>query len=124
MFSTEITSPTEARAGFFQLIDRVAQSHQVCIINRPDGENVALIAESDLNSLIETVYLFRSPANARHLLDSIDEYRVSEGKASEAAEAVPNGRLSPTPTPTGKLVPQSIEELRQELGIDGEEEKI
>jgi antitoxin YefM len=107
MFSTEITSPTEARAGFFQLIDRVAQSHQVCIINRRDGENVALIAESDLNSLIETVYLFRSPANARHLLDSIDEYRLSKGEAS----------------PTGKLVPQSIEELRQELGIDGEEEE-
>jgi antitoxin YefM len=101
MFSTEITSPTEARAGFFQLLDKVAQSHQVCIINRQDGENVALIAESDLNSLIETVYLFRSPANARHLLDSIDEYR------------------------SGKLVSQNIEELRQELGIDGkEEEKI
>lgn len=99
MFSTEITSPTEARAGFFQLIDRVAQSHQVCIINRRDGENVAIIAESDLNSLIETVYLFRSPANARHLLDSIDEYR------------------------SGKLVSQSIEELRQELGLDSEEEE-
>ncbi len=101
MFSTEITSPTEARAGFFQLIDRVAQSHQVCIINRRDGENVALIAESDLNSLIETVYLFRSPANARHLIDSFEEYR------------------------SGKLGSQSIEELRKELGIDGEEsEKI
>jgi antitoxin YefM len=81
------------------LIDQVAQSHQVCIINRRDGENVAIIAESDLNSLIETVYLFRSPANARHLLDLIDEYR------------------------SGRLVPQSIEELRQELDIDGEEEE-
>ena len=91
MFSTEITSPTEARAGFFQSIDRVAQSHQICIINRRDGENVALIAE--------TVYLFRSPANALHLFDSIDEYR------------------------SGKLVSQSIKELRQELGIDGEEEE-
>jgi antitoxin YefM len=101
MFTSEITSPTEARAGFFQLLDRVAQSHQICIINRRDGENVALIAESDLNSLIETVYLFRSPANARHLLDSIDEYR------------------------SGKLESQSIEELRHEIGIDGEEkEKI
>jgi antitoxin YefM len=100
MFSSEITSPTEARAGFFQLIDRVAQSHQICIINRRDGENVALIAESDLNSPIETVYLFRSPANARHLLDSIDEYRLSKGEASAEAEA--------SPTPTGKLVTQSI----------------
>ncbi|MCY7369255.1 MAG: type II toxin-antitoxin system Phd/YefM family antitoxin [Chamaesiphon sp.] len=100
MFSSEITSPTEARAGFFQLLDRVAQNHQVCIINRRDGENVALIAESDLNSLIETVYLFRSPANARRLLDSLDEFR------------------------SGKITPQSIEELQGELGFGGEEEKI
>ncbi len=99
MFSSEITSPTEARAGFFQLLDRVVQNHQVCIINRRDGENVALIAESDLNSLIETVYLLRSPANARRLFEAMDEFR------------------------SGKIALQSIEELQQELEIGGEEEK-
>jgi antitoxin YefM len=99
MFSSEITSPTEARAGFFQLLDRVAQNHQVCIINRRDGENVALIAESDLNSLIETVYLFRSPTNASRLLDSLAEMK------------------------SGQLAPQSIEELQRELSISGEEKK-
>ncbi len=100
MFAHEITSPTEARAGFFQLLDRVAENHQICIINRRDGENVAMIAESDLNSLMETVYLFRSPANARRLLDSLDEYR------------------------SGKIRSQSIEELRRELENGGKEEKI
>jgi antitoxin YefM len=100
MFSHEITSPTEARAGFFQLLDRVAENHQICVINRRDGENVAMIAESDLNSLMETVYLFRSPANARRLLDSLDEYRSS------------------------KITSQSVEELRQELENGGKEEKI
>jgi antitoxin YefM len=99
MFTSEITTPTEARAGFFQLLDRVAENHQICIINRRDGENVALIAESDLNSLIETVYLFRSPANAQRLLDSIAEVK------------------------SGSLKPQSIEELKQELGISGKEEQ-
>jgi antitoxin YefM len=98
MFTSEITTPTEARAGFFQLLDRVAENHQICIINRRDGENVALIAEADLNSLIETVYLFRSPANAQRLLDSMAE--VKSG-----------------------IVSQTIEELKQELGISGEEEK-
>jgi antitoxin YefM len=100
MFSHEITSPTEARAGFFQLLERVTENHQICIINRRDGENVAMIAESDLNSLMETVYLLRSPANARRLLDSLDEYR------------------------SGKVMSQSIEELRQELENGGKEEKI
>ena len=71
MFSYEITSPTDARKGFFQLLDQVAENHQVFIINRRGGENVALIAESDLTSLVETVYLLRTPANARRLLDAI-----------------------------------------------------
>lgn len=56
-------------------------------------ENVALIAESDLRSLVETVYLFRSSKNARHLFDAIEE------------------------STTGKIKPQSIEELKEELGI-------
>jgi antitoxin YefM len=99
MFTSEITTPTEARAGFFQLIDRVAENHQICIINRREGENVALIAESDLNSLMETVYLFRSPANAQRLLDAMAEVK------------------------SAKLVPQSIEELKQELGISGQKEQ-
>ena len=55
-----------------------------------------LIAKSDLSSCIETVYLLKSPANAHHLRKSFEEYR------------------------SGKLVSQSIEELRQELGISDE----
>jgi len=77
----------------------VFSPHQIYIINRRDGENVALISESDLTSLVETVYLFRSPTNARRLLDAIEESK------------------------TGKIKPQTIEELEQELGIEQEKEK-
>lgn len=98
MFSYEITSPTDARKGFFQLLDQVADNHQVFIINRREGENVALIAESDLTSLVETVYLLRNPANARRLLDAITESK------------------------SGNLQPQTIEKLKQELGIGSQEE--
>ena len=99
MFSYKITSPTNARNDFFKLLDLVVENHQVYIINRREGENVALIAESDLVSLVETVYLLRSPANARRLLDAIEESK------------------------TGKIHPQSLAELQQELGIEQEEEK-
>lgn len=99
MLSYKITSPTEARNDFFKLLDQVVENHQVYIINRRDGENVALIAESDLVSLVETVYLLRSPANARRLLDAIEESK------------------------TGKIQPQTIAELQQELGIEQEEKK-
>ena len=99
MLSYKITSPTDARNDFFKLLDLVVENHQVYIINRRDDENVALIAESDLVSLIETVYLLRSPANARRLLDAIEESK------------------------TGKIKPQTIAELQQELEIEQEEKK-
>ena len=99
MFSYEITSPTNARNDLFKLLDLVVANHQVYIINRRDGENVALIAESDLVSLVETVYLLRSPANASRLLEAIEESK------------------------TGKIQAQTIAELQQELGIEQKEEK-
>ena len=99
MLSYKITSPTDARNDFFKLLDLVVENHQVYIINRRDDENVALIAESDLVSLLETVYLLRSPANARRLLDAIEESKM------------------------GKIKPQTIAELQQELGIEQEEKK-
>jgi antitoxin YefM len=99
MLSYKITSPTEARNDFFKLLELVVENHQVYIINRRDAENVALIAESDLVSLLETVYLLRSPTNARRLLDAIEESK------------------------TGKIQSQTLAELQQELGIEQEEEK-
>ena len=98
MFSYKITPPTNARNDFFNLLDLVLENHQVYIINRRDDENVALIAESDLVSLVETVYLMRSPTNARRLWDAIEESK------------------------TGKIQPQTIAKLQQELGIDQEKE--
>ncbi len=99
MFSYKITSPTDARNEFFKLLDLVVENHQVYIVNRRDGENVALIAESDLMSLIETVYLLRSPANARRLFDAIEESKA------------------------GNIKPQTIAELEQELRIEPEEKE-
>ena len=99
MLSYEITSPTEARNDFFKLLEQVAENHQIYLINRREGENVALIAESDLRSLVETVYLLRSPANAHRLFEAMEESRA------------------------GKIKPQTVEALQQELGIGQEEEK-
>ncbi|MFN6476839.1 type II toxin-antitoxin system Phd/YefM family antitoxin [Nostoc sp. DedQUE07] len=99
MLFYKITSPTDARNDFFKLLELVVENHQVYMINRRDGENVALIAESDLVSLLETVYLLRSPANARRLLDAIEESK------------------------TGNIQSQTLAELQQELGIEQKEKK-
>jgi len=93
MLSYKITSPTDAKNDFFNVLDQVGENRQVYIINRREGENVALITESDLLSLVETVYQLLSPANARRLIDAIEESK------------------------TGKIEPQTIAQLQQELGI-------
>jgi antitoxin YefM len=70
---TSEISYTEAQSNLGILFDRVADSKDIIIVKR-DGKdkNVALIAEADLSSLLETVYLLRSPANAARLHGAID----------------------------------------------------
>ncbi len=75
MLSYKITSPTDARNDFFKLLDLVVENHQVYIINRRDSENVALIAESDLVSLVETVYLLRRRAAVRQRCGRVSNAR-------------------------------------------------
>lgn len=43
---------------------RVVETGEAVIITRSDGKNVALVSEAELSSLLETLYLLRSPANA------------------------------------------------------------
>ncbi|XWK87881.1 MAG: type II toxin-antitoxin system prevent-host-death family antitoxin [Phormidium sp.] len=86
MLSYKITSPTDARNEFFKLLDLVVKDHQVYIINRREGENVALIAESDLISLVETVYQLLSPTNARRLIDAIEDSKTGKIKPQAIAE--------------------------------------
>lgn len=98
MLSYQIISQNEAYNDLFKLLETIVESRQVYIVNRDNGENVALIAESDLTSLLETVYLLRSPKNAIRLMEAIEESK------------------------TGKIKPQSIEDLKQELGIEQDNE--
>lgn len=97
------TSPTDARKRFFELLEAVTNDHYVVLVNRRGGENVALIAESDLSSLLETVYLLRSPENAKQLFKALEWSRAND---EEPVEPV--------------TVDEAIERLRQRLGI-GEE---
>ncbi|HLO50485.1 MAG TPA: type II toxin-antitoxin system Phd/YefM family antitoxin [Kamptonema sp.] len=92
---TQVTY-TEAQANLDELCEQVISDRDAIIITRKDGENVALIAADELTSLIETVYLLRSPKNADRLLSALEQAKARTVK------------------------PQTLRELRQELGL-GEE---
>ena len=59
------------------LLDRVVNDREIIYIKSQSGENVALIAADELQSLLETMHLLRSPRNAERLLNAISRARTN-----------------------------------------------
>ncbi|MHB8857402.1 MAG: type II toxin-antitoxin system Phd/YefM family antitoxin [Bellilinea sp.] len=74
------TTYTQARDGLAKLLDQVTHNREVVVIQRRGEEEVAMIAASELASLIETAYLLRSPANAKRLLSALGRALKDEGE--------------------------------------------
>jgi antitoxin YefM len=74
------TTYTQARDGLAKLLDQVTHNREVVIIQRRGEEEVAMIAASELESLMETAYLLRSPANAERLLSALDRALKNEAQ--------------------------------------------
>ncbi len=91
------TTYSNARANLATLLDQVTENLEIVVINRRGSEDVALVAMSELASLIETAHLLRSPKNAQRLLSAL---RRATAK---------------------RLKPQTIEKLRQEMGLESKE---
>ncbi len=65
---------SEARKNLFPLIEQVNNDRTPVEITSKRGGAV-LISIDDYRALEETAYLLRSPANARKLLESLDQAR-------------------------------------------------
>jgi antitoxin YefM len=74
------TTYTQARDGLAKLLDQVTQNREVVVIQRRGEEEVAMIAASELESLMETAYLLRSPANAKRLLSALGRALKNEAR--------------------------------------------
>ncbi|MCY0944624.1 type II toxin-antitoxin system Phd/YefM family antitoxin [Streptomyces antarcticus] len=69
-------SASEARATLFPLIERVNTDHDPVRITSKNGDAV-LMSAADYDAWQETVYLLRSPANARRLMEAVARDRES-----------------------------------------------
>ena len=87
------TTYTQARARLASLCDEVAESREPYVIERRKHENVAIIAEAELESLLETAHLLRSPRNASRLAAALERALEAEG------------------------APTSIDDLKRDLGL-------
>ena len=65
---------SEARNSLKTLVDRVVQDADYTVITRRDAPDAVVMSLDTFNSLMETVHLLKSPANAARLLESIDQY--------------------------------------------------
>jgi antitoxin YefM len=74
------TTYTQARDGLAKLLDEVTHNREVVVIQRRGEEEVAMISASELESLMETAYLLRSPANAERLLSALARALKGEGE--------------------------------------------
>jgi antitoxin YefM len=88
------TTYTNARANLKALLDEAIETREPVIIRRREGEDVALVPVDELRGLMETAHLLRSPRNAERLLRALRRAR------------------------SNKLRPESVENLRHELGLD------
>lgn len=69
---------TAARENLASTMDRVCVDHDPVIITRNRDQAVVMLSLDDYESLQETAYLLRSPANAKRLLASIESLNAGK----------------------------------------------
>lgn len=74
---TAAISASEARKTLFPLIERVNDDHTPVEIVSKRG-NAVLVSKEDWDAIVETNYLLRSPANAKRLMESIEQWRAGD----------------------------------------------
>lgn len=66
---------SEARNNLKSVLDQVVDDADYTVITRRDSEDAVVMSLETFNSYMETFHLLRSPANAAHLIKSIEQYK-------------------------------------------------
>ncbi|MHB8921498.1 MAG: type II toxin-antitoxin system Phd/YefM family antitoxin [Halothiobacillus sp.] len=78
---------SEARNGLKAVIDQAVDDADYTVIVRRDAPDAVVMSLDTFNSLMETVYLLKSPANVAHLARSIEQYRQGKTAAQALVDA-------------------------------------
>ena len=73
-----VVSFSEARKHLKSVLDTVNDDANATIVTRRDADDAVVMSLDYYNSLMETVYLLKSPANAAHLAESIAQYKAGK----------------------------------------------
>ncbi len=80
-------SYTESRARYAEVLDSVVDDREEIVITRAGHDPVVIVSLADFESLRETAYLMRSPANARRLLDAMERLETGRGEQHDLSDA-------------------------------------
>lgn len=95
------TTYTALRENLASYLDRITDDREVLIVKRRGAPDVAIIPADELEGLMETAYLLRSPKNAQRLLEALSESRKNDKKRAPAKSAA-----------------AALKELRRSIGLE------
>lgn len=83
-------SYTEIRANLAQYMEEVCDSHDALLVTRQNARAVVMISEEEYESMMETLHLLRTPANAARLLRSIEDADAGKLKEHPLIDELPD----------------------------------
>jgi antitoxin YefM len=83
----KVVSFSEARGNLKTVLDQVVADADYTIVTRRDADDVVVMSLESFNSLMETVHLLKSPANAAHLERSIAQFRARKAVERDLLDA-------------------------------------
>ena len=82
-----VISYSEARNSLKSVLDGVADDQDITIISRRDGADAVLMSLDHYQSVMETLHLISSPANAAHLEKAMAQDRTGKAKPRKLGAA-------------------------------------
>ena len=83
----QIVNYSEARKNFKAVLDRVVNDQDCTVITRSGVEDAVIMSKSHYDSVMETLHIMRSPANAQHLMEAISRDKAGEFKEHDLLDA-------------------------------------
>lgn len=78
---------SDARNQLKRVIDQFVEDADFTVIARRDAQDAVVMSLDTFNSLMETLHLMKSTANAKHLEKSITQYRKGQTKTKGLVDA-------------------------------------
>jgi len=77
---------SEFRGDLKKFLDNVERNNETLVIKRGKGKGTVMISLDEYNSLMETVHLLSSKANADRLYESIQQMKEGESASKDLIE--------------------------------------